>query len=120
MESERLFHSLGEKYRQDLSPCLVVCTLGRFRMFCPRKLSDEFLSCIRSRKQGELGLFIVLKIEPAILYTRCSASVDRPRACRRYLQGVLLSLNTKRIALSLTVSSFVAEVLLQKCHDSAQ
>ena len=57
MESGRLLHSLGSKYRQDLSPCLVVCTLGRLRMFCPLKLYDEFLSCIRSRKQGELGLF---------------------------------------------------------------
>ena len=85
MESERLFHTLGANYRQDLSPCLVVCTFGRLRMFCNRKLCDQFLSCIRSRKLGELRLFIVLKIEPAILYTRCSASADRPRACRRSL-----------------------------------
>ena len=104
MESERLFHSLGAKYRQDLSPCLVICTLGRLGMFCPRKLNDEFLSCIRSRKQGELGLFIVLEIEPAILYTRCSGSVDRPRACRRSLQGVFLSLNRKRMALSVMLN----------------
>ena len=89
-------------------------------MFCPLELYDEFLSCIRSRKQGELGLFNVLKIEPAVLDTLCSASVGRTRACRRSMQGVFLSLNTKRMALSFTFSSFVAEVSLQKCHDSAQ
>ena len=54
MESERLFHSLGAKYRQDLSPCLVVCTLGRLKMFCPLKLYDvTSFSVVLDRKRRE-------------------------------------------------------------------
>ena len=60
IEYRRLFHNLVPKYR-------------RVRMLLSVKLSDEFLSCIKSRKHAELGPLIVLKIEPAMLRARCSA-----------------------------------------------